>query len=94
MQAHCFAMTSESSNLFQQLEEKLYRALELFKQNQQARRRLERELVRTKQELFQQTRHTEKTQQALKLLSRQRDEVRDRVENLLKRVTRLTRSAR
>ena len=87
-------MTSEASDDLQKLEEKLYRALDLFKQNQQTRKRLERELVRTKQELFQQTQHTQKTQQELKLLRRQRDEVRTRVENLLKRVSHLTRSAR
>ena len=87
-------MTSEASDDLQKLEEKLYRALDLFKQNQQTRKRLERELVRTKQELFQQTQHTHKTQQELKLLRRQRDEVRTRVESLLKRVSHLTRSAR
>ncbi len=87
-------MTSEASDDLQKLEEKLYRALDLFKQNQQTRKRLERELVRTKQELFQQTQHTQKTQQELKLLRRQRDEVRTRVESLLKRVSHLTRSAR
>ncbi len=87
-------MTSEASDDLQKLEEKLYRALDLFKQNQQTRKRLERDLVRTKQELFQQTQHTQKTQQELKLLRRQRDEVRTRVENLLKRVSHLTRSAR
>lgn len=87
-------MTSEASDDLQKLEEKLYRALDLFKQNQQTRKRLERDLVRTKQELFQQTQHTQKTQQELKLLRHQRDEVRTRVENLLKRVSHLTRSAR
>ena len=87
-------MTSEASDDLQKLEEKLYRALDLFKQNQQTRKRLERALVRTKQELFQQTQHTQKTQQELKLLRRQRDEVRTRVESLLKRVSHLTRSAR
>lgn len=87
-------MTSEASDDLQKLEEKLYRALDLFKQNQQTRKRLERELVRTRQELFQQTQHTQKTQQELKLLRRQRDEVRTRVESLLKRVSHLTRSAR
>ncbi len=87
-------MTSEASDDLQKLEEKLYRALDLFKQNQQTRKRLERDLVRTKQELFQQTQHTQKTQQELKLLRRQRDEVRTRVESLLKRVSHLTRSAR
>ena len=87
-------MTSEASDDLQKLEEKLYRALDLFKQNQQTRKRLERELVRTKQELFHQTQHTQKTQQELKLLRRQRDEVRTRVESLLKRVSHLTRSAR
>ena len=87
-------MTSEASDDLQKLEEKLYRALDLFKQHQQTRKRLERELVRTKQELFQQTQHTQKTQQELKLLRRQRDEVRTRVESLLKRVSHLTRSAR
>ena len=87
-------MTSEASDELQKLEEKLYRALDLFKQNQQTRKRLERELVRTRQELFQQTQHTQKTQQELKLLRRQRDEVRTRVESLLKRVSHLTRSAR
>ena len=84
----------ETAADIQKLEEKLYRALDLFKQNQLAYKRLERELAETKQDLLQQTKQTKETQQELKVLCRQRDEVRARVETLLKRVSNLTRGNR
>ena len=85
---------NETTADIQKLEEKLYRALDLFKQNQLANKRLERELAETKQDLLQQTEQTKKTQQELNVLRHQRDEVRARVETLLKRVSNLTRGTR
>ncbi len=85
---------NETTADIQKLEEKLYRALDLFKQNQLAYKRLEKELAATKQDLLQQAKQTKKTQQELKVLRRQRDEVRARVETLLKRVSNLTKGKR
>jgi chromosome segregation ATPase len=72
-----------SSNDFQSLEEKVYRAIELLKEARAQKAAVELELAGVREALETQTAETEAVRQQLEQLQRERGAVRLRVEKLL-----------
>jgi FtsZ-binding cell division protein ZapB len=75
---------------FERLEEKLLRAIELFKRTQTEKRGLEQEVERLKAETRERTQALSAMDRELIALRREREDVRTRVEKLLARIDVLT----
>jgi chromosome segregation ATPase len=75
---------------FERLEEKLLRAIELFKRTQTEKRALEQEVERLKGETKERAQAISTMERELIALRREREEVRSRVEKLLERIDALT----
>jgi len=81
---------SDSSDQLQKLEEKLRRALELFKQNESEKRALQREVEKLRGESKGQAKLNDQHARELVNLRREREEVRTRIEKLLGQIDALT----
>ena len=71
---------------FGQLEEKLTRAIELFKRTQAENHALAGELQKLKAETHERSQNTKAMERELITLRREREEVRSRVEKLVERI--------
>ena len=80
-------MAADTSDNFQKLEEKLYRALSLFRENEKARKDLEKDLAQLRREMISRDRQHEKELAALR---REREEIRSRLGKLIQRISTLT----
>ncbi len=83
-----------SDDQFEQLEQKLQKAIGLFKRNQTEKRALEQELAKLKSENKERSQGVSTMEKELITLRRERDDVRARVEKLLERIDLLTRQDR
>ena len=75
---------------FKQLEEKLSKATEVFKRAVAEKQDLEKALESLKQDTGDSRKHLEALQNEIKVLRREREEVRTRVEKLLSQIDQLT----
>lgn len=75
----------------EKLEEKLTRAVELFKQAQAERRALREEIEKLKGASRDHTRRDDALERAVKQLRREREDVRARIEKLIAQIDALTR---
>jgi uncharacterized protein involved in exopolysaccharide biosynthesis len=71
---------------FSALEERVLRAVEVVKRERAARAEAEQNADRLEKQLNEQTAILEQTQQQLRSLEREREQVRQRVERLLKQI--------
>ena len=75
---------------FQKLEEKISKAIELFKRTQAEKHSLEQDLDKLRLEAKERTKLMDTLERELGALRREREEVRIRIEKLLKRIDVLT----
>ena len=75
---------------FEQLEKKLRKAVEVFKQTQAEKRAVERELERSKADSKLGSKGSAGLEKELQALRREREEVRSRVEKLVEQIELLT----
>jgi len=75
---------------FQALEQKVYRAIELYKAAQEARATAERDVKRLREQLEEREEELETLRREMVQLRREREEVRVRVEKMLRQVETLT----
>src|SRR5579862_9657332 len=76
--------TQASNDDFQVLEEKVYRTIELYKAAQDARSSAERDLKRIREQMEEREEEAETMRRELVQLRREREEVRGRVEKMLR----------
>ena len=81
---------ADSNVQFDRLEEKLLKAIELFKRTQTEKRALEQEVEKMKAEIKERSQGHSSMERELINLRREREEVRSRVEKLLERIDVLT----
>ena len=81
---------TDPSDQFERLEEKLLRAIELFKRTQAEKRALEQEVEKLKAETKERAQGNSVMERELMALRREREDVRSRVEKLLARIDVLT----
>ena len=74
---------------FQALEQKVMRAVEIVKQEREARAKLEAEIANLKEQLEFQTLVASEAQSAVNTLSKDRDSVKQRVEKMLQQMDEL-----
>ncbi len=79
---------------FEMLEEKLQKAIGLFKRNQTEKRALEQEVAKLKSENKDRSQAISTMEKELITLRKEREDVRSRIEKLLERIESLTRSER
>ncbi len=75
---------------FERLEEKLLKAIELFKRTQAEKRALEQEVEKLRGEVRERAQGDSAMEREVIALRREREEVRSRVEKLLERIDALT----
>ena len=75
---------------FQRLEEKLSKAIEIFKQTQAEKRALEQRLEKIRSETKDRSQQISAMERELIALRREREEVRERIQKLLDRIEVLT----
>ncbi len=75
---------------FERLEEKLLKAIELFKRTQAEKRALEQEVEKLRAESRERAQDNSAMEREVIALRREREEVRSRVEKLLERIDALT----
>ena len=83
---------TDPNEQFERLEEKLLRAIELFKRTQTEKRALEQEVEKLKVETKERAQTLSAMERELIALRREREDVRARVEKLLERIDLLTNS--
>jgi chromosome segregation ATPase len=71
---------------FQALEEKVYRAIELYKAAREARTSAERDVQRLREQLEEREEEVETLRREVLQLRREREEVRSRVEKMLQQI--------
>jgi len=81
---------AETKDRFGELERKLRKAVEVFKQTQADKRALERELEKLKSSSKQDSKGYSAMERELQFLRREREEVRSRVEKLIAQIDLLT----
>ena len=81
---------TDPNNQFQRLEEKLMKAIEVFKQAQAEKRALEQDSSKLRLEMKERTQQMSTLERELIAQRREREDVRMRVENLLQRIDLLT----
>ncbi len=81
---------ADPNEQFERLEEKLLRAIELFKRTQTEKRALEQEVEKLKVETKERAQSLSAMERELIALRREREDVRARVEKLLERIDVLT----
>jgi len=77
---------SASTDEFQALEEKVYKTIELLKAAREAKNIAERDVSRLREQLEEREEEVETMRQQMVALRREREEVRGRVEKLLKQI--------
>ena len=75
---------------FHALEEKIYRTIEMLKQAREARAAAERAAARLREQLDGRDDHTQALRAEVVALRREREEIRTRVEKMLKQIEALT----
>jgi FtsZ-binding cell division protein ZapB len=83
---------ADSNEQFERLEEKLLRAIEVFKQTQAEKRTLERDGEKLRLEIKERAQEISLMERELIALRREREDVRARIDKLLKRLDALTSS--
>jgi chromosome segregation ATPase len=83
---------ADSNEQFERLEEKLLRAIEVFKQTQTEKRTLERDAEKLRLEIKERAQEISLMERELIALRREREDVRARLDKLLKRLDALTSS--
>ncbi len=83
---------ADSNDAFQKLEDKLRRAVQVFKENQAERRTLERELDSLRADSRDRTKRIDALEREIQGLRRERDDVRRRIERLIEQLDALTNS--
>ena len=81
---------TETNNQLERLEEKMLKAIELFKRTQAEKHTLEQEIERLKAEVKEHTHGHSAMDKELIALRKEREEVRSRVEKLVERIDLLT----
>lgn len=81
---------SDPNDQFGRLEEKLLRAIDLFKRTQAEKHALEHEIEKLKAEFKERAQGNSEMERELIALRREREDVRIRVEKLLERIDALT----
>jgi len=81
---------TDSNDHFQKLEEKLLRAVELFKQTHAEKRALARDLEKLRMDSKERAKLIDKLERELLALRREREDVRARIEKLLRQIDVLT----
>jgi FtsZ-binding cell division protein ZapB len=81
---------TESNNQFEKLEEKLLKAIDLFKRTQAEKRALEQEVEKLKAQSKEHAQGHSALEREVIALRKEREEVRVRVEKLLERIDGLT----
>ncbi len=81
---------SDWQESFAKLEEKIQKATELFRQTQAENRRLREEVEKLRADLKDRSQHTDGSDRELAALKREREEVRARLERLLRQIDALT----
>ena len=81
---------SDSKEQLQRLEEKLSKAIEIFKRTQAEKRALLEDLERARQESKERAKQAETLEREVIALRKEREDVRTRVEKLLERIDVLT----
>jgi len=81
---------ADPNDQFERLEEKLLRAIELFKRTQMDKRALEQEVEKLKGAGKERVQSISAMERELITLRREREDVRARVEKLLERIDKLT----
>ena len=81
---------ADTNDQFERLEEKLLKAIELFKRTQAEKRALELEVEKLKAETRERAHGNSALERELIALRREREDVRSRVEKLLERIDVLT----
>ena len=80
----------ESNDHFAKLEEKLWKAVELFKETQREKTALQQELEKLRAEFKERAKHSDTQDRDLQALRREREDVRRRIEKLLEQIDVLT----
>lgn len=80
------AETEVSNSDFQTLEEKVYRTIELLKSAREGKAAAERDSARLREQLEEREEENEQMRTELVVLRKEREEVRGRVEKLLKQI--------
>ena len=83
---------ADPNEQFERLEEKLLKAIALFKRTQAEKRALEQEVERLKMETKERSQGNSALERELIALRREREDVRSRVEKLLAQIDELTSS--
>lgn len=81
---------TDPNNQFERLEEKLLKAIELFKRTQAEKRTLEQEIEKLKAHIKEHAQGNSAMEKELISLRREREDIRSRVEKLLERIDELT----
>jgi FtsZ-binding cell division protein ZapB len=81
---------SEPINQFERLEEKLLKAIDLFKRTQTEKRALEQEVEKLKAQAKEHTQGNTALEREVIALRKEREDVRARIEKLLERIDGLT----
>ena len=81
---------TDPNNQFERLEEKLLKAIELFKRTQTEKRALQQEIEKLKTEIKEHAQGSGAMERELIALRKEREDVRSRVEKLLERIDALT----
>jgi FtsZ-binding cell division protein ZapB len=81
---------TDPNNQFERLEERLLKAIDLFKRTQTEKRTLEQQVEKLKAETKEHAQGTSAMEKELMALRREREDVRERVEKLLERIDELT----
>ena len=90
MSAKATPEASISADDFHALEDKVYRTIELLKNAREAKAAAERDASRMRQQLEDREEETETLRSQMIVLRKEREEIRGRVEKLLKQIELLT----
>jgi len=88
--AHEYEQEQVSADDFHSLEEKVYRTIELLKEARAAKAAAEREVARLREQMAARDDDSQHARQEAIALRREREEVKSRVEKLLKQIDLLT----
>jgi chromosome segregation ATPase len=81
---------ADPNDLLEKLEQKLLKAVDLFKETHAEKRALQQEVERLRAEVKDRPKRLESLERDLQLLKRERDDVRTRIEKLLEKIEALT----
>ena len=82
----------DSNDRFAKLEEKLFKAIEVFKRTRKEKEALEAGIEKLRKDSKDHTKRVDSLERELVTLRREREEVRERIEKLLSRIDALTTS--